>query len=445
MSIKTIKGKLKSKSTFIFSLTVVLLYLVGFNTYGQQIVTSSEQMSIALSHAKPGAHIQIGPGTFSNWGVTVSKSGTKENPIIISGTENMETVFSGDGTSQTFFLITGDHVYLENVVFENIKFNKSIVRLVGSEGGVLSNCIFRNNQALSQMTYMISVADNGRSNEIRYSHFENILDAVLVQISVRGLRKENPHGEKTPIEKKKGWDPKHPIDFTTDLFPIGTKIHHNIFQDIPKVQWNNGGECIQVGQYQNLAGEAVTKTEVYENKFIRYNGEGEIISNKSSGNSYYNNYFEDCGGSLVIRGGHDCKVFGNEFHGGVGGVRIYGTGHEIFDNLIEGTERGILLGYGTGRGHELTFYSAVENCTIRNNKIIHSKFYAIYVGHSKGVNWQHLGDRISIGKIQDIPPSSNLIYDNLIVGPFDKAIVIDGAPENEIRDNTLTRIQKLKN
>jgi hypothetical protein len=294
---------------------------------------------------------------------------------------------------------------------------------------------------------MVSIGENGISNEIRYSHFENIVDAVLVQVSVRGLQKDNssrgnpPSGQK---KEKKLFDPENPVDLTTDIFPIGTKIHHNKFIDIPQVQWENGGECIQVGQYQNRIGEAMTMTEVFENEFIRYNGEGEIISNKSSGNRYYNNYFEDCGGSLVIRGGHDCKIFGNVFRGGVGGLRIYGTGHEVYENKIEGTEKGILLGYGTGRGYELTFYTAVENCTIRNNKIINSKEVGIYVGYGKGGQWHHVSDGATIGKIQNIAPQNNSIFDNLIVGPFEKAIIIDGAPENKVGNNTLTRIQKLK-
>src|SRR5690606_18829515 len=135
-----------------------------------------------------------------------------------------------------------------------------------------------------------------------------------------------------------------------------------------------------------------------------------------------NNYFEDCGGSLVLRGGNNCRIYRNEFQGGVGGIRVYGTGHEIFENIIEGTERGILLGYGTGRKDELTFYAAVEDCIIRDNKIINSTMCAIYVGHGKGVQWQHIDDKATIGKIQNIPPRGNQIFDNLIVGAFNKAI-----------------------
>ena len=411
----------------------------------QQTVGSPEELTEALSKATPGK-IHIGPGSYSNWGVTIKASGTKENPIIISGDENGATVFSGNGTERSFFTIEGDHVRLENIVFKDIEFTRSIVRLVDSEGSAVSNCIFRDNQALRQWTYMVSVTGNGKDNEISYNHFENIRDAVLVQISIRGLRKEDPYRAAGLMEvpKKKGFDPMNPIDFTTDIFPIRTKIHHNVFMDIPKIRWNNGGEAIQVGQYQNLAGEAMTMAEVFENRFIRYHGEGEVISNKSSGNSYYNNYFEDCGGALVIRGGHDCKIYGNEFQGGTGGLRIYGTGHEIYDNLLEGTERGILLGYGTGRGKELTFYTAVENCTIRNNRIINSKIHAIHLGQGKGIEWNHVSDRASIEKVQKVAPKGNAIFNNLIVGPPEKSIIIDDAPDNEIRDNELIRIQKIE-
>lgn len=428
---------------FYFPLLLFCCFL-EFTAKGQETVFNPAQLEAALARAKPGTHITIGPGNYSNWAVTVTQSGTGEKPLVISGSENMETVFSGQGGPKTFFTITGDHVRLENIVFRDIVFERSIVRLVGSAGSKLSNCVFRDNRALKQMTYMVSVSGNGLNNEISENYFENIQDAVLVQVSVQGIQRENPHGPNAPTKTKKGWDPEHPIDFTQDIFPIGTKIHHNIFKDIPRIQWNNGGEGIQIGQYQNLAGEALTRVEVYDNKFIRYMGEGEVISNKSSGNRFYNNYFEDCGGSLVLRGGNDCKVYSNEFRGGEGGIRIFGTGHEIFDNIIDGTDRGILLGYGTGRRSELTYYTAVENCTIRNNKIINSKVYAVYVGHGKGIEWQHLADRVSLGKVQNIPPQRNFIYDNLIVGAFNKGIIVDGAPENEIRDNTLTRILKLK-
>ena len=411
----------------------------------QQTVGSSEELIQALSKATPGK-IHIAPGSYSNWGVTIKASGTKESPLVISGDENGGTFFSGDGTDQSFFTIEGDYVRLENIVFKDIEFSRSIVRLMDSEGSAVSNSVFRDSRALRQWTYMVAVTGNGKDNEISYNHFENIRDAVLVQISIRGLRKESPYRAAgiNEVPKKKGFDPENPIDFTRDIFPVGTKIHHNVFMDIPKIRWNNGGEAIQVGQYQNLAGEAMTMTEVFENRFIRYHGEGEVISNKSSGNSYYNNYFEDCGGSLVIRGGHDCKVYGNEFRGGLGGLRIYGTGHEIYDNLLEGTEQGILLGYGTGRGADLTFYTAVENCTIRNNRIINSKMHGIHLGQGQGVEWHHVSDRASIGKVQNIAPRGNAIFDNVIVGPLDKSIVIDNAPDNEVRDNELIRIQKIE-
>src|SRR5690554_4619511 len=81
-----------------------------FVAKGQEKVTTAEQLEKALNHAGPGTHIVIGPGTYENWSVTISRSGTKENPLVISGAPNGQTVFSGDGGSKSFFSITGDYV-----------------------------------------------------------------------------------------------------------------------------------------------------------------------------------------------------------------------------------------------------------------------------------------------------------------------------------------------
>ena len=52
------------------------------------------------------------------------------------------------------------------------------------------------------------------------------------------------------------------------------------------------------------------------------NGEPEVISNKSSNNIYRKNYFEDCDGELVMRGGHDCVIDSNVIKGGNSGIRV---------------------------------------------------------------------------------------------------------------------------
>jgi poly(beta-D-mannuronate) lyase len=82
--------------------------------------------------------------------------------------------------------------------------------------------------------------------------------------------------------------------------PVDNRIVENCFRKIPS---GNGRETIQVGQNQRDWGHVEPKTIVERNRFLRCDGEIEIISNKSSRNSYRNNLFKDCKGELVMRGG----------------------------------------------------------------------------------------------------------------------------------------------
>ena len=59
----------------------------------------------------------------------------------------------------------------------------------------------------------------------------------------------------------------------------------------------------------------------------------EIISNKSCKNTYSDNGFYECKGTLTLRHGNDCLVTGNYFIGNnisqTGGVRIIGENHVV--------------------------------------------------------------------------------------------------------------------
>ena len=77
------------------------------------------------------------------------------------------------------------------------------------------------------------------------------------------------------------------------------------------------------------------------NFFERCNGEVEVISSKSNFNSFKNNVFYQCEGSLVLRHGNYATVDGNLFIGDpksdkVGGIRVINTGHWITNNYFVG-------------------------------------------------------------------------------------------------------------
>lgn len=122
---------------------------------------------------------------------------------------------------------------------------------------------------------------------------------------------------------------------------VGHIITNNYFYKYAKVDpsLSNAGdsETIRIGtsEYQNVNSNVL----VANNYFVEADGENEIITNKSKGNTYINNTFRRCRGSLVLRHGSNATVDKNYFLGenveGTGGIRITDSDHSITNNYIQ--------------------------------------------------------------------------------------------------------------
>src|SRR6185369_16670177 len=81
-----------------------------------------------------------------------------------------------------------------------------------------------------------------------------------------------------------------------------------------------------------------SRTVVEDNFFEHCNGDVEIISSKSIGNTFRRNTFFECEGALSLRHGNGSTVEGNYFFGNhkplTGGVRIVGEDHTVFNNYF---------------------------------------------------------------------------------------------------------------
>tara|TARA_R110002126_G_scaffold142037_1_gene287507 strand:+ start:29658 stop:32306 length:2649 start_codon:yes stop_codon:yes gene_type:complete len=136
----------------------------------------------------------------------------------------------------------------------------------------------------------------------------------------------------------------------TSCIEVGHKIMNNYFFNYEKLtekygQKANGddlsnsgdSETIRLGtsSYQMVNSNSI----VSNNYFVQADGENEIITNKSKGNTYTNNTFRRCRGSLVLRHGSYGTVDGNYFLGedveGTGGIRIVDSEHTITNNYIQ--------------------------------------------------------------------------------------------------------------
>ena len=162
-------------------------------------------------------------------------------------------------------------------------------------------------------------------------------------------------------------------------------VHHNYFHDFTS-PGGNGAETIRWG----LSGLSMSDGDglCEHNLFVRCNGENELISNKSSGNTYrYNTIIDSPGAQLTLRHGNDCLVYGNYFRG-TDGLRVYGDRHLIHSNYFEGNTKGVDMGNGDGEvatGSPLTCHDRPDNCVVVFNTFITNNNHYQMGGRTDGL------------------------------------------------------------
>lgn len=162
------------------------------------------------------------------------------------------------------------------------------------------------------------------------------------------------------------------------------RIDHNYLHDFIKTPPKNGGEGIRMG----TGGAVKMQTTVDNNLFERIRSEQEIISVKSSANTFTNNTFRDCYSELTIRSGNDNVITGNVFIGSTrypgSGVRAYGKGNRIEDNDFKDLVTGIRLGAGSADGR---CYLPAHDAIVRNNRFTNISQKEITIDFMLG--WDH--------------------------------------------------------
>ncbi len=374
------------------TLLLLLSFLCGSAT--DHKVSTPEDFQKALAVVHPGDAIIIANGSYTNWALTVNTRGTAGKPIIIRAESTGKVIFSGVADKPVFRL-TGAFTILSGLTFSDCRLLKTktssgiLVELKNTQSCRLTECNFTRDTADAQYMPLVVISGKAKYNRVDHCSFTGNIDNMEVQVQI-----------------SKNEVPQH------------TLIDQNIFRDKPKVSWKNanGGECVQVGQDPVLLGNQYAYSIVRNNRFIACKGEAEVISNKSSGNRYINNYLEACDGELVMRGGHDCVIDSNTIIGGTGGIRINGTHHTIANNKLEGLPTGIRFMYGMGKGkEEIGFYIAASDCLVKQNHINNCKV-GIIMGDSKNADWTGKFDtnRYPSRTMQDVAPFSNKLSDNVI-------------------------------
>jgi poly(beta-D-mannuronate) lyase len=378
--------KIKSLSLLFFML---ICLSISAKTY---TISKEEELQNLSSKLQPADLVLIKDGNYSNWKIEINSKGLKDKPIIIRAEHPGKVIFSGS-TTNTVFTLSGEYIQLSGITFKSCTLEKQdkmtglLIELKNTVSSRVNDCTFEKNVVKGQFMPLVIVSGSGTYNQVDHCTFTANVDNQDVQVKI-----------------------------TATAVPLYTTISYNHFSNKSKVSWKNGngGECIQIGQDPVLLGNQAPKTIVTENSFQACNAENEVISNKSSGNTYSHNHFINNDGELVMRGGHDCIISDNVFEGGTGGIRINGTGHQIINNKISDIKTAIRLMYGMANGKTDTgFYIAASNCKITGNQISNAET-GILIGDSKDVDWTGKFDtkKYPSQVFQNVAPSNNQVSGN---------------------------------
>ncbi|MDP4292131.1 MAG: chondroitinase-B domain-containing protein [Bacteroidota bacterium] len=377
-------------------LRLVCLLLLTITSVSGKVykVANPDAFNKAAFQVSPGDEIVITNGSYTNWELAVNTHGTLQKPVIIRAETTGKVVFTGD-VQKPVFQLTGSHTEIAGLTFMGCNVMKAkggtgiLIELKASRYCRITDCTFTKNRVLAQFMPIVVISGKAEHSRVDHCRFIGNINNQELQVKV-----------------------------TEDAVPLYSMIDHNEFKDKERVNWKvfNGGECVQVGQEPVLLGTKYPMAVVCCNRFIRCNGEAEVISNKSSGNKYIGNYFEDCEGELVMRGGHDCLIDSNTFKGGKGGIRVNGTHHTITNNTLSGLRTAIRLMYGMAKGKiETGFYVAASDCIVCNNHITGATT-GILIGDSKNADWTGKFDtqKYPSRTMQDIAPFNNTVSGNVI-------------------------------
>jgi poly(beta-D-mannuronate) lyase len=274
-------------------------------------VNDSTELNKVIAKVVPGDEIVLKNGVWNNVEINFYALGTKENPITLRA-ETAGKVFI-EGAS--YLHLGGNYLIVDGLYFKNGYTPKSsVIRYMIDEDITATNCrvtntVIENFTKPNRLTNDHWIEFYGKNNQLDHCYISGKSnDGETLRIFFTGNKHINSHHQ----------------------------ITNNYFGPRPR----KGGpraETIRVGDSKTRFVPGYVN--VSDNYFEACNGEVEIISDKTNFNSYKNNIFYKCEGSLVLRHGSYATVDGNIFIGGddsdfYGGIRVVNAGHWITNNYF---------------------------------------------------------------------------------------------------------------
>ncbi|AYG93946.1 TonB-dependent receptor [Brevundimonas naejangsanensis] len=338
------------------ALAAALLWAGAASAQTSTLVATPAEYQQALRGVKPGDVIVLKDGVWRDFQILFEAEGRPGRPITLTAQTPGGVVLSG----QSNLRLAGSQLVVSNLVFrdgwsptgEVVSFRRSKEhRAVDSRvTGLVIDGYNKPDRATSDNW----VALYGHDNRFDHNHLTGKNNVGTTLVVVR--------------DEQQGLDNRHRID-------------HNYFGPRPNLG-SNGGETLRVGTSADSL--SASNTVVESNWFEGADGEVEIVSNKSGGNTYRGNVFYHSRGSMVLRHGDGNLVENNVFLGGgkphTGGIRVINRHQTVRNNYMEGiTGDGFTAALSVMHGvpnSSINRYHQVVGAVIENNTIIgaHSLF-----------------------------------------------------------------------
>jgi poly(beta-D-mannuronate) lyase len=380
------------KKYLLLTLTVLILLSCNVNSKQERVfVKDIAQLEKAIKLANPGDVIVLSNGVWKDAQIAFYGLGTESQPITLRAEEAGKVFIEGE----SYLHLGGEHLNVEGLYFKNgYSPTSSIIGFQINEDSTafnckVTNCVIENFTKPSRLS---------NDHWIDFFGKHNILDHCYI------AGKSND-GE------------------TIRVFQTGNKHnknHHQITNNYFGPRPRKGGprgETIRIGDSKtHMTPGYVT---VSNNFFDACNGEVETISDKTNFNTFRNNIFYKCEGSLVLRHGSFATVDGNIFIGGdesdfYGGVRVVNTGHWITNNYfykINGSKFRSPLAIMNGiPKSQLNRYRQVTDVVVAYNTWVDCKStWQVGVGQN-----MKSADVLPEVEIRSAPPIRSIIANNMI-------------------------------
>lgn len=324
------------------------------------LVRTPAEYSQAAKRIGAGDVITLANGEWRDFDLVITGKGTAAKPIMVRPQAAGKVILTG----QSSLRLGGEYIHVTGLVFRDG---------YSPRGEVIA---FRRSKD--------DRARNSRVSEVvidRFNKPDRAEDDYWVALDGRGNRFDHNH---LVGKTNQGVTLAVRLDTEADR-DNGHRIDHNYFGPRP-VLGSNGGETIRIGTSQYSMFTSGTLVE--NNVFDRCDGEVEIVSNKSNGNTFRENLFLRSRGALTLRHGDDNLVERNVFlgHGKdyTGGIRVINRNQTVRGNYMEGLR-------GTGFSSALTVmngvpnspvnrYVQVDNARIEHNSVIDSARVTLAAG-----------------------------------------------------------------